>query len=80
MVKTYCLKERKLTENVYPKIVKTSNGRKIEESRYKGDSIDIHSKILPLLPKKGLTLPGYNYCGPGNPLDNRKPVNELNLD
>ena len=29
MVKTYCLKERKLTENVNPKIVKTSNGRKI---------------------------------------------------
>ena len=27
--------------------------------------------------KKGLTLPGYNYCGPGNPLDNGKPVNEL---
>ena len=33
MVKTYCLKERKLIENVNPKIVKTSNGRKFEESR-----------------------------------------------
>ena len=32
---------------------------------------------MPLLPKRGLTLPGYNYCGPGNPLDNGKPVNEL---
>ena len=42
-----------------------------------GGSIDIHSKILPLLSKKGLTLPGYNCCGPGNPLDNGKPVNEL---
>ena len=35
-----------------------------------GSSIDIHSKLLPLLPKKGLILPEYNYCGPGNPLGN----------
>ncbi|XP_060580207.1 uncharacterized protein LOC132736990 [Ruditapes philippinarum] len=33
--------------------------------------------MLPLLPKKGLTLPGYNYCGPGNPLVNGSPVNQL---
>ena len=37
---------------------------------YKGGSINIHSKIIPLLPKRGLTLPGYNYRGPGNPFDN----------
>ena len=24
-----------------------------------------------------MTLPGYNYCGSGNPLNNGKPVNEL---
>ena len=24
-----------------------------------------------------MNLPGYNYCGPGNPLNNGKPVNEL---
>ena len=24
-----------------------------------------------------MTVPGYNYCGPGNPLNNGKPVNEL---
>ena len=29
MVKTYCLKERKLTENINPKIIKTENGRKM---------------------------------------------------
>ena len=28
--------------------------------------------------KKGLTLPGHRYCGPGNPLDNGSPTNELN--
>ena len=33
--------------------------------------------MLPLLPKKGLTLPGYKYCGPGNPFDLGKPSNEL---
>ena len=33
--------------------------------------------MLPLLPKKGLTLPGHRYCGPGNPLDNGPPTNEL---
>ena len=27
--------------------------------------------------KKGLTLPGHKHCGPGNPLDNGPPTNEL---
>ena len=27
--------------------------------------------------KKGLTHPGHRYCGPGNPLDNGSPTNEL---
>ena len=42
-----------------------------------GGAIDIHKAMLPLLPKKGLTLPGHKYCGPGNPLDLGKPTNEL---
>ena len=51
---------------------------KKNKSRFYNDgSIDIHGKLLPLLPRRGLTLPGYNYCSPGNPLDNGKPVNEL---
>ena len=29
------------------------------------------------MPKKELTLPGHKYCGPGNPLDLGKPINEL---
>ena len=34
-------------------------------------TIDIHKAIgkLPIIPKKGFTLPNYNYCGPYNPLD-----------
>ena len=33
--------------------------------------IDIHKAIrkLPIIPKKGFTLPNMNYCGPYNPLD-----------
>ena len=33
-------------------------------------TIDIHEAIgkLPIIPKRGLTLPNYNYCGPYNPL------------
>ena len=34
MVKTYCLKERKLTENINPKIVRTINRRIMENSTY----------------------------------------------
>ena len=34
-------------------------------------TIDIHKAIgkLPIIPKKGFTLPNMNYCGPYNPLD-----------
>ena len=34
-------------------------------------TIDIHQVIgkLPIIPKKGFTLPNYNYCGPYNPLN-----------
>ena len=34
-------------------------------------TIDIHKTIgkLPIIPKKGFTLPNMNYCGPYNPLD-----------
>ena len=33
MVKSYCLKERKLTKNVNPKIAKTKNNRLMEVSK-----------------------------------------------
>ena len=33
MVKSYCLKERKLTENVNPKISKTKNNRSMKLSK-----------------------------------------------
>ena len=43
----------------------------------KRGKFDIHKAMLPLLPQKGLTLPGHRYCSPGNPLDNGPPTNEL---
>ena len=34
-------------------------------------------QCFPYYQKKGLTLPGHRYCGPGNPLDNGPQTNEL---
>ena len=36
-----------------------------------GRGIDIHKQILKVAPPKGFTLPGHNYTGPGNPLENQ---------
>ena len=38
---------------------------------YKYMTIDIHKTIgkLPIIPKRGFTLPNMNYCGPYNPLE-----------
>ena len=72
---TYCISCNKNAKFIRREIVKTKNNRllfravfnvcKKNKSRFcKGGSININSKILPLLPSKRLTLPGYNYCGP----------------
>ena len=41
-------------------------------------TIDIHKAIgkLPITPKKGFTLPNYNYCGPYNLLDKQEIYDE----
>ena len=36
-----------------------------------GKGVDIHKQILKVAPYKGLTLPGHNYTGPGNPLEDQ---------
>ena len=42
----------------------------LNEIMSKGSGIDIHKFIGKLpKPKKGFTLPGYNYAGPYNPLE-----------
>ena len=85
---SYCIKEKKDTLSLNPKYVLTKNNRLMLKSTCASCGItktkfvkkqggDIHKAMLPFLPKKGLTLPGYKYCGPGNPLDSGQPVNEL---
>ena len=36
---------------------------------FSGKGIDIHKAILKVAPKKGFVMPGHNYTGPGNPLE-----------
>ena len=88
---SYCIKEKKITEDVNPKYVLTKNGRMMRKStcascgitktkfvKTDGGAVDIYKAMLPLLPKKGLTLPGYKYYGPGNPPPELgKPTNEV---
>ena len=35
---------------------------------YRGGAVDIHKQILKVAPYRGITIPGHNYTGPGNPL------------
>ena len=64
-MKTYCITCKKKSDGIRKETVKAKNNRLIfrsvckeckkNKSRfYSGGYIDIHSKILPLLPKKGL--------------------------
>ena len=91
MSRIYCIKEKKKTKDINPTYVRFKNNRLMLKAKCgssgiiktqfvkenKGGKFDIHKAMLPLLPKKGLTLPGCRYCGPGNPLDNGPPTNEL---
>ena len=36
-----------------------------------GAGVDIHKAILKVAPRKGFTLPGHKYTGPGNPLEDQ---------
>ena len=36
-----------------------------------GGALDIHKQILKVAPRRGFTLPGHNYTGPGNPLEDQ---------
>ena len=45
----------------------TDLSKKLDPTTGKG--VDIHKAILKVAPKKGFMMPGHNYTGPGNPLE-----------
>ena len=44
---------------------------KTDRPELDGRGLDVHNAILKVAPKKGLVVPGHNYSGPGNPLDDQ---------
>ena len=44
---------------------------KINRPELDGRGFDIHNAILKVAPKKGLVVPGHNYTGSGNPLEDQ---------
>ena len=87
----YKKRKKKKTEDSDPTYVRSKHNRLMLKAKCglcgiiktqfvkenKGGKFVIHKTMLPLLPKKGLTLPGHRFYGPGNPLDNGPPKNEL---
>ena len=58
-----------LSTKVRPK-EKYKTDRKDLDGR-SGRGVDIHKQILKVAPHGGLTIPGHNYTGPGNPLEDQ---------
>ena len=64
--------------DTWPPIIREKYGIIVDEHFWEnnplssfGSGIDIHKAILKVAPRKGFTLPGHKYTGPGNPLDSR---------
>ena len=61
----------------WPQILRTKYGIIVDEQFWKnnplsfGSGVDIHKAILKVAPRKGFTLPGHKYTGPGNPLESQ---------
>ena len=80
---SYCVKEKKVTESLFPRIVRTTNGKCMKYStsagcrstkskfmrNTNGGKLDIYKAIKPIVPKGEITLPGTNYCGHYNRKD-----------
>ena len=60
----------------WPDVLKEKYGIQVDDQFWEnnpltplqGKGIAIHKQILKVAPKKGFTLPGHTYTGPGNPL------------
>ena len=55
--------------------VRPNKKYKTDRKGLDGRGIDIHDVILKVAPKKGFVLPGHNYTGPGNPLEEQLKYN-----
>ena len=62
----------------WPELIREKYGINIDEHFWEnnpllssGGALDIHKAILKVAPRKGFTLPGHKYTGPGNPLDSQ---------
>ena len=62
--------------DTWPQLLKVQYGIIVDDHFWEnnpllsvGGSIDIHKAILKVAPRKGFTLPGHKYTGPGNPLE-----------
>ena len=65
-------------QDTWPEVIRNKYGIIIDEYFWEnnpllssGGALDIHKAILKVAPRKGLTLPGHNYTGPGNPLESQ---------
>ena len=62
----------------WPELIREKYGINIDEHFWEnnpllssGGALDIHKAILKAAPRKGFTLPGHKYTGPGDPLDSQ---------
>ena len=61
--------------DTWPEVIRNKYGIIIDEHFWEnnplvsfGGAFDIHKAILKVAPYRGITVPGHNYTGPGNPL------------
>ena len=61
--------------DTWPEVIRNKYGVIVDEHFWEnnplvsfGGAFDIHKQILKVAPRRGFTLPGHNYTGPGNPL------------
>ena len=61
--------------DTWPQLLKEKYGIIVDDHFWENNplqglssGIDIHKAILKVAPRKGFTLPGHKYTGPGNPL------------
>ena len=64
--------------DTWPEVIRNKYGIIVDEHFWEnnpllsfGSGFDIHKQILKIAPYRGLIVPGHNYTGPGNPLEDQ---------